>query len=474
MQIKKLRVTNVASLVNFHNDSDFQKYNIIFGTNGSGKSTLVELLHLINKYCLRKDAETEIELKDFLRGRFSKESISDTINIELYINSNKVFITYNKNSDSLKFSTNIWAPIKVFNEQYTDRTMGKKFETGLQNSSITIGEKNIELEKAYSQKRGLEEQSEKYISKANEIVEATIEKYKAFTKSSTNVSDKIFIQTLLDGKCDFQYDPTLLEKRNKLGFGNVETSLTKLDEYHLTVNIDIDSIEKSCNEKISPPVISGDIETLLKKYTDFYNKGLEIYENNKKEVCPFCQRDWPHAEEMITKYKSFIKSTYNQKRKAILDAIDQLERYKLQVENYIYVVDGRRKLTEEEAKKYNVDTKNWKPLQYYKEKHNEIIDILRKKHDQMDLQVSVKNQIIELQNYHLDIIQNNNGIIDKVLREISAISSRRRELNRKLVDHFAKVHISDTYGHCFRKHPDSDFGIIRTLISAHPDTLSKD
>ena len=37
-----------------------------------------------------------------------------------------------------------------------------------------------------------------------------------------------------------------------------------------------------------------------------------------------------------------------------------------------------------------------------------------------------------------------------------------------------KMHISDTYGHCFRKHPDSDFGIIRTLISAHPDTLSKD
>jgi DNA replication protein DnaC len=36
------------------------------------------------------------------------------------------------------------------------------------------------------------------------------------------------------------------------------------------------------------------------------------------------------------------------------------------------------------------------------------------------------------------------------------------------------LHISDTYGHCFRKHPDSDFGIIRTLISAHPDTLSKD
>jgi len=36
------------------------------------------------------------------------------------------------------------------------------------------------------------------------------------------------------------------------------------------------------------------------------------------------------------------------------------------------------------------------------------------------------------------------------------------------------MHISDTYGHCFRKHPDSDFGIIRTLISAHPDTLSKD
>jgi hypothetical protein len=29
----------------------------------------------------------------------------------------------------------------------------------------------------------------------------------------------------------------------------------------------------------------------------------------------------------------------------------------------------------------------------------------------------------------------------------------------------ADLHISDTYGHCFRKHPDSDFGIIRTVIS---------
>lgn len=75
MQIKKLRVTNVASLVDFHNDTAFEKNNIIFGTNGSGKSTLVELLHLLNKYHLHKDAETETELKDFLRGRFSKELI---------------------------------------------------------------------------------------------------------------------------------------------------------------------------------------------------------------------------------------------------------------------------------------------------------------------------------------------------------------------------------------------------------------
>ena len=46
---------------------------------------------------------------------------------------------------------------------------------------------------------------------------------------------------------------------------------------------------------------------------------------------------------------------------------------------------------------------------------------------------------------------------------------------KKLLNRNKKsMHISDTYGHCFRKHPDSDFGIIRTVISAHPDTLSKD
>ena len=56
----------------------------------------------------------------------------------------------------------------------------------------------------------------------------------------------------------------------------------------------------------------------------------------------------------------------------------------------------------------------------------------------MDLSVSVINHLIALQNHHIKIINNNNEIIAKILREISAISSRRKEINKNLVDYFAK------------------------------------
>ena len=325
MQLKTLSVTNVSSLVNFQNDSDFQKNNLIFGTNGSGKSRLVELLHILNQYHIHKGSDTETNLKTFFRERFSKEAITDEIKVELFVNSKKVFLTYNKNSDNIKTSNTPWAPIKVFNEQYTNRTIGNKFVMELQDSGIIIGETNIELDKAYKLRDSLIKQQTEKISKAQEEVKVTIDKYKKVTKSNANVMDKICISTLLGEKCELYHDPSLLKKRSKLGFGSVDTSLTKLEEQQVKMGFVLESIEKVCCEKISPPVISSEVATHLKKYTDFYNKGLEIYQNDKKEVCPFCYRDWPNSEERIKEYASFIKSTYNTKRDGIISIIRQLE-----------------------------------------------------------------------------------------------------------------------------------------------------
>jgi hypothetical protein len=64
------------------------------------------------------------------------------------------------------------------------------------------------------------------------------------------------------------------------------------------------------------------------------------------------------------------------------------------------------------------------------------------------------------------------SIVDRAEKTLAV--SQFEETDDVIWSEIRRVHISDTYGHCFRKHPDSDFGIIRTLISAHPDTLSKD
>lgn len=438
MRLKKISITNVSSLVDFQNDSEFSKNNLIFGTNGSGKSTLVELLYLVNKFHMQNDTDSENELKSFFRECFSKESSTDLIKVELLINSNNVSITYNKKRDTVKSTNSIWAPIKVFSEEYTNRTIGKKFQIDLQSSGIVIGETNIQLDKAYELRENLSNQREEKLGQAEGIINNTISDYRMFTKSNANVDNIICISTILGDSCELKYDQELLERRKKLGFGPIETSLAKLDEEQVKMKFQLESIERTCMDKLSPPEISSDMATLLRKYTEFYNKGLEIFKNSETETCPFCLRDWPNAEERINEYVSFIKSTYNIKRDGIKDIIHKLQNYKNQVERQIDIVEEKRKIATKEAEKYGVDMTKWLPLEFDKDRYTEIVGLLEKKYDHMDLPVSILNELTMLQDNHLRIIRNNNKIISEILGEINSISSRRREINKELVDHFAK------------------------------------
>ncbi len=145
MLISELSVKNVASFHDFSTEDILKKRCLFFGTNGSGKSTIAQLLQAIDRYKTTGKDEDLLLLKEFFRERFSKESFSDDAQISLSFGTEEITISYNKKMNNIRFSSDLWYPIKVFNEYYTERTIGKKIDISIPESGITIGEPNRQI-----------------------------------------------------------------------------------------------------------------------------------------------------------------------------------------------------------------------------------------------------------------------------------------------------------------------------------------
>jgi energy-coupling factor transporter ATP-binding protein EcfA2 len=438
LQLKGIKLNNLSSFADFKNDTDFSKNNLIFGTNGSGKSTLAKLLYLLNKYNQQPSSETEGELKSFLYEHFSKEAKSDIATINLIFSSKELSIVYNKSKDTISFSDSFWTPIKVFNEQYTNRTIGETFQMDLKNNGILIGEPNIKLVKAYETKEDLEKKLNNMILEAKNIVETTVRNFRDITGSTLDIDSIICLTNLLADSCDYELDPSLIHKRKKLGFGRPTSALSKLDAQQVKIRFNLETVEHRCLERVSPPSIDDETAELLRNYTDFFSKGIEIFQSKDTNICPFCFRDWPSADSQISNYKAYLESTFNKKRDEIKNTISKLLEYKKQIESQIEIVENTYKVVSIEAQKYDIDTKNWLPLKYDNEQHDKIISLLKKKYDDMKQSISIITELETLQKSHIDIINNNNQIIAQIMDEIATISSRRKMLNKKLAGHFAK------------------------------------
>ena len=64
--------------------------------------------------------------------------------------------------------------------------------------------------------------------------------------------------------------------------------------------------------------------------------------------------------------------------------------------------------------------------------------MLKKKYNNMEISVSILNNLLALQQVHLDVINNNNQILVNINKAIGDIVTRRKNLNKKLIEHFAK------------------------------------
>lgn len=438
MQIKRISIKNLSSLINFENDADFLKTNLIFGTNGSGKSTLVGLLQHIDSFIYKRDPKSEENLKTFIQSRISKEASSQVMTASVTLSSSSMLsFTFDPRNGSLVVSGSSWMPVKVFDDKYTARTIGDTINVDFRETGIIIGEVNRELDEARRQLESLSKQLEEKLREADAVVYKTIRSFRDQTESTINVDSIISRDTLLAATCTLPHDSTLLTQRKQLGYSKPDRSISELDFDQVRFRFSAKSIADKCTEVVLPPEISVEAAKYLKNYTEFYRQGVSIYNEGLSAECPFCRREWPESEEVINRYRDFLQSTYSEKRKGIKDAITELDNYRNQITGQIGIVEAAHTKALAEATKYGVDLSGWKILTYNESVHDELIALLDEKYNHMERSISIYDQLVALENLHIANIENNNRLIMQIISKIDSISQLRMTLNRKLANHFA-------------------------------------
>lgn len=332
MKITNIKINNLSSFVNFSNGVEFKKTNLIFGVNGSGKSTLTSLFQYIDRYKNEPNNESQEELVNFLNDRFSKEANESIAEISIDFTQGYEHFTFDKDHNQLSFQTGNWYPIKVFNENYTNRNISNNIELDISDNGLIIGEPNKELESSLKKLDNLQIE----LVETNERIEATISqaisKYRELTSSEAKSIEVIISKdNLLKDNCDYEDNPEVIDRRKALGFGKPDKTISQIEPELMKFNVNIDEIEQVCMDKEFLAEIDESTTSLLLKYTDFYKEGLVAYEKENMKRCPFCFREWPEADKTLNKFHDFIYSSYNQKRDKLKKFLTDLEEYKKRI-----------------------------------------------------------------------------------------------------------------------------------------------
>jgi len=437
LQIKSIQINNLASFINFDTDSEFQKTNLLFGTNGSGKSTLVRFLCLLNARIVRADDQSKSGIITFLKNHFSKEAKSSSLSATIKYNSKQVHVTYEKDSEELQITGDDWTPIKVFDNVYTEQTVGSSFNLNLRESGITIGKTNRDLETARNALNSLEEQKNATDTKIDSLLIDVVKNFRTISESTMSVEGIITKNILLAETCKLNHDKGLIDERKKLGYGILTRTISTLNESTLKFQFDIDAVNVATLEEVLLPELDSTIENHLRDFTDFFQAGLVKYNLvESSDICPFCLREWVEAPVQIEKYKDFLFSNYSKKRDHIKKMIQKLSEYKSQIQSHSKVLAVSMSQTLAEAKIYDVDLSTWTALDYNQSLHDEIVLQLETKYDNMAKSVSVIEKLQALENRHLDIVISNNALISEVLHKIDSITTLRKQANKKLADHY--------------------------------------
>lgn len=433
MKINKITIKNISSFVDFNSDVELKKKTLLFGTNGSGKSTLSAMLQSIDNFISSDKSDyKEKELKEFLARKISKEANGQPSSIVIQYNNKDTFsLIYDPASNSLNLNSGTWYPVKVFNDKYTEKTIGNSININFDDNGIIVGEPNRQLDEAQKKRDGLVTKKSSLDDFFDETVSSSIELYSQTTKSSANVSEIISKERILSDECEFEENKEAKASREKLGFDKPEDRLTTLSYKRFDTILNVEQFTEVYETSISKPKLDKDKENLLLNYTDFFKNGISAFEKegNDKQ-CPFCFQKWENSKEQIDNYQEFLNSTYNSQRDLVESLKINVKKVNDEIERINSIIDSSAKNVTEDGKKYDVNTDGYTRIEINSVLENQFLEAIKSKLDEMTLSIKIQDISVPYVNYYLKQVEDRNQIIQKIKTEISQITTKRKQANK--------------------------------------------
>ena len=333
MQILRInKIKNYRIYQNWRqpNNTDFSRFNVIYGGNGSGKSTLASLL---------------AELAD---GHWSSGT---TLTVK----------------DDSQHTRDIKEPdealakcLYIFNADYVKKNL--KFDSGETKSLLYLGKESIEIQK---QREALEDAIKESETKIPDLEKTLKKKQKERNKIATdgarNVSDKLQgLNGQKYGGRHFQrpqFELALQSQKRDMSSFDVDQQIRKIasppENKIITLNdlsIPLVDATDQVNEVLQQTVISEAIEALKSnhKAAVWVQEGMQLHHVGDR--CLFCEG--VYTEERVDRLNRHFDESLRQVQQKIETLNAQLIGYEKQCEQFVNSLEAPNPLDE-------VRTKHW-------------------------------------------------------------------------------------------------------------------
>lgn len=456
----QIKVRNLGPIKELNGNLSSKNRNIILAANGLGKSKIAGALAHLNA---SEKSTFEIELLDnhiinfFAEGKKSELEIKKGTDVLGKIEFSGRKNESGQNLTNLKIQQST-TRFYVFSEDYITKQLREtnfKLNDKIDNK-ILLDEENIEISNIK------EEINKTYLQINNKKIEINddLEKEKnIYLIDEYKINRKLISYREITLEKVIGYDLEDLECRAKKAIADElnkikELDITKIQKPNFSVQIaDLkillatsrDILLKEYKRCSLPDKLNDNINN----HKDFYKTGLEIYDNNNDDECPFCQQkiDKEYENKTVEYYKKYFESTEYTAKKQIEENIkntcknseeisSECNRYNEKINNISEYIKDISYLYEEKESLVNLNITD-----IQKEINFVLID-LNKKNGNVELEIhrdfkSLEEKIGKI----YETIKNNENIIEKISKKVKTVDKKRLDLCNELCHSFLKDYV---------------------------------
>jgi len=397
-------IKNLATFNNFQWQRDckeFGKYNFLYGWNYSGKTTLSRIFR-----CL----EIKAQHGDFPDAEFSLE-------------------TDNGNITQRDISNDY--PIRVFNEDFVEKTFQWNNEDAKIDPVLILGEVSRDLDEEAKKLAKEKEEKKKRLKKIKEEKER---KERELNNSLTDRASEI--RNILGITNPKEFDKNKLEEKIKSIKGSKKAEKITFETPKLKLSTFIEEVKNILNRKVTAQQVIAKLKE-NPRLSSWIREGIDLHKNEK--VCQFCGNPLPSdLFERLNKHFSteFDNSMeqINKKEKEISDHIEEIKNLKLPDKARLF--EDLQSEFENHLKSLN-STKNSyiQTLELLKE------ELKRKRNnpfESLEIQKLFDNTG-ELTN----TIEKIESIINKHNSKVASFETEKQQAKEKLINHFTSEFIKE-------------------------------